>query len=80
MLSYRHDGEKGFTMNKFYAIYQNSNTVLVFDSASERDEFVYHESLVYPECIGVSEAEIHDLIEGKEPVYDEDFDCLVIRS
>ena len=65
-------------MTKYYAIYQGSKVVLVFDSESERDDYVRFESTLYPECMGVSETEIQDLIQGKDPVYDAEFGCMVI--
>lgn len=67
-------------MKRFYAIYENKNTVLVFNSESERDDYIYHESLVHPECVSVSDKEIKTMIEGKEPIYDKEFGCLTIRA
>ena len=65
-------------MKKYYATYQGSDVILVFDSEKERDDYVWFESTLYPECIKVSEKRIHDRIKGKEPAYDLGFGCMVI--
>ena len=66
--------------NKFYAIYDGNNDVLVFDSADERDEFVLFESLVHPNCRAVGYDGVKDLIAGKTPVFDSSFGCLAILN
>ena len=67
-------------MKKYYALYQESNDVLVFDTEEERDEFVYQEWVVHPDCIGVQYKRIADLIKGKEPTFDEGFGCMAFLS
>ena len=66
-------GRKGIAMKKYYALYTESNDVLVFDSAAERDEFVADERVVHPD-------RVKHLIEGKEPEYAEGFGCMAILS
>ena len=68
------------TMKKYYATYQGSDVILVFDSRKERDDYVWFDLSLYPECIKVSEKRIHDRIKGKEPAYDPGFGCMVIVS
>ena len=67
-------------MKKYYATYQGSDVILVFDSEKERDDYVWFDSSLYPECIKVSEKKIRNRIEGKEPIYDPGFGCMVIVS
>ena len=73
-------GRKGIAMKKYYALYTESNDVLVFDSAAERDEFVADERVVHPECVRASAERVKHLIEGKEPIYAEGFGCMAILS
>ena len=65
---------------QFYALYEGTNDVLVFDTANERDEYVREERLVHPECKIISEKKISCMIKGKSPVYDSGFGCMVILS
>lgn len=39
---------------QFYALYEGTNDVLVFDTSKERNEYVQEERLVHPECKGIS--------------------------
>ena len=67
-------------MKKYYALYVESNDVLIFDSEEERDEFVWHEWEVHPDCIGVQYLRIEKLIKGKEPRFNSDFGCMAILA
>ena len=67
-------------MKKYYAIYKESEDVMVFDTVSERDEFVREERIVHPDCVAVSGDKIEHLIKGKQPVYDSGFGCLAILA
>lgn len=64
----------------FYALYDGTNSVLVFDTSKERDEYVMEERMVHPECKRVSKKKILNLIKGKTPVYDDGFGCMAIIS
>ena len=65
---------------QFYALYEGTNDVLVFDTSKERNEYVQEERLVHPECKGVSKKKISHLIKDKTPVYDSGFGCMAILS
>lgn len=65
---------------QFYALYKESNDVLVFGTSKERDEYVSEEKIVHPDCIRVSKIRIKRLIEGKTPTYDSGFGCMAILS
>ena len=39
--------------NKYFAIYKDTNDVLVFDTAEERDEFCSYEQVVHPDCVAI---------------------------
>ncbi len=65
---------------KFYALYHGTNTVLVFDTSNERDEYVKEEKMVHPECKRIAEEKIVHLIKGKTPTYDSGFGCMAIIS
>lgn len=67
-------------MKKYYALYKESDDVMVFDSAAERDDFVANERVVHPDCVRASLAKVKHLIDGKEPVFDEGFGCMAILA
>ncbi|MBR4590058.1 MAG: hypothetical protein IKO36_05265 [Bacteroidaceae bacterium] len=67
-------------MKKYYALYTESDDVMVFDTAAERDEFVADERVVHPDCVRASAERVKHLIEGKEPEYAEGFGCMAILS
>lgn len=64
--------------NKYFAIYKDTNDVLVFDTAEERDEFCSYEQVVHPDCVAIEYDRVKDLIAGKEPVFDHGFGCMAI--
>ena len=64
---------------KFYAQYEGTNTILVFESSKNRDEYVREEKMVHPECKRISFSKIGKLIEGRTPIYDSSFGCMVIE-
>ena len=65
---------------QFYALYEGTNDVLVFDTSKERNEYVQEERLVHPECKSVSKKKIINLIKDRTPVYDSGFGCMAILS
>ena len=73
-------GEKGYTMKKYYAIYKESEDVMVFDTVDERDEFVREERIVHPDCTAVAASKIEHLIKEKNPVFDDSFGCYAILA
>ena len=67
-------------MKKYFAIYRESEDVMVFDTADERDEFVCEEQIVHPDCTAVAASKIEHLIKGKDPVFDSGFGCYAILA
>ena len=67
-------------MKNFYALYTESNDVLVFGSAVERDVYVAEEKVVHPDCCRASAKRVKHLIDGKEPVFDKGFGCMAVLA
>lgn len=67
-------------MKKYYALYTESDDVLVFDTAADRDEYVAEERIVHPDCVRASAEKVNHLIEGRTPVYDQGFGAMAILA
>lgn len=63
---------------KYFAIYKTTNVVLVFDNANDRNDYVYFEQIVHPDCIRTSYRKIKHLVRGKSAVFDKRFGCMTI--
>lgn len=64
--------------NKFYAIYNNTNDVLIFDLEEERNTYVEEEVIVHPDCACATYDDVKNIINGRTPVFDDGFGCMAI--
>lgn len=63
---------------KYFAIYKTTNVILVFDNMNDRDNYVFFEQIVHPDCIRASYRKIKHLVRGKSAVFDKRFGCMII--
>lgn len=64
----------------FYALYKNSNDVLVFNTKNERDVYVREEKVIHPDCVCATYDKVKSIIDGRTPVFDSGFGCMAILS
>ena len=64
----------------YYALYKDSEHVLVFPDKNERDSFVRDESIIHPDCVRASKGRVKDLVRDRTPIYEDSFGCLAILA